>query len=49
LNFLTFGMFYHAEHHLFPAVPTRHLGELAARIDAAGAPEFFEVTDFTRE
>ncbi len=48
LNALTFGMFYHAEHHLFPAVPTRHLGELAKRIDAAGAPAFFEVTDFAR-
>lgn len=47
LNFLTCGMFYHAEHHLFPAVPTRHLGELAARIDAAKAPAFFEVTDFS--
>lgn len=31
----TFEMFYHLEHHLFPAVPTRHLPELARRLDAA--------------
>ncbi|PUA29048.1 MAG: hypothetical protein B0W54_00035 [Cellvibrio sp. 79] len=36
MNILTCGMFYHAEHHLFPAVPTCHLGELAKRIDATG-------------
>lgn len=34
---LTIGMFHHAEHHAFPAVPTCHLAELARRIDAAGA------------
>lgn len=45
LNVLTGGMFYHAEHHLFPAVPTRHMGELAKRIDATGM-RFLEVTDF---
>jgi beta-carotene hydroxylase len=28
-------MFFHAEHHLFPAVPTAHLHELAYRLDAA--------------
>lgn len=33
LNRLTFGMFYHLEHHLFPAVPTCHLPELARRLD----------------
>jgi fatty acid desaturase len=27
-------MFYHLEHHLFPAVPTSHLPELARRLDA---------------
>jgi fatty acid desaturase len=27
-------MFFHAEHHLFPAVPTPHLPELARRLDA---------------
>lgn len=34
-NVLTFSMFYHLEHHLFPAVPTIKLPELARRIDAA--------------
>jgi fatty acid desaturase len=33
-NVLTFSMFYHMEHHLFPAVPTIKLPELARRIDA---------------
>lgn len=44
INFLTGGMFYHAEHHLFPAVPTRHLAELAKRIDATGV-KFLEVAE----
>jgi fatty acid desaturase len=44
VNFLTCGMFYHAEHHLFPAVPTRHLAELAMRIDATGV-RFLGVTE----
>ena len=30
---LTYQMFYHVEHHLFPAVPTARLPELAARVD----------------
>ncbi|NIG52849.1 fatty acid desaturase [Chitinophaga sp. Cy-1792] len=34
-NWLTFSMFYHLEHHLFPAVPTIKLPELAKRLDAA--------------
>lgn len=34
-NALTFSMFYHLEHHLFPAVPTIKLPELARRIDEA--------------
>jgi fatty acid desaturase len=34
-NKVTFSMFYHLEHHLFPAVPTIKLPELAKRIDAA--------------
>lgn len=38
INFLSYNMFYHLEHHLFPAVPVRRLGKLAARLDAA-APE----------
>ena len=32
-NFITYSMFYHLEHHLFPAVPTIKLPELARRID----------------
>lgn len=36
LNRLTYHMFLHAEHHLYPAVPTGHLTELGRRIDAAG-------------
>jgi fatty acid desaturase len=31
---LTYNMFYHFEHHAFPAVPTGHLPELARRLDA---------------
>ncbi|HEU4471019.1 MAG TPA: fatty acid desaturase [Flavisolibacter sp.] len=34
-NFITYSMFYHLEHHLFPAVPTIKLPELARRIDEA--------------
>lgn len=34
----TYEMFYHLEHHLFPAVPTCNLPRLAERLDAA-APE----------
>ena len=34
-NKLTYNMFYHLEHHLFPAVPTIKLPELAKRIDKA--------------
>ncbi|MDO4250946.1 MAG: fatty acid desaturase [Moraxella sp.] len=34
INALTFGLFYHVEHHLFPAVPTEHLPKLAKRLDA---------------
>ena len=35
---ITFHMFLHIEHHLFPRVPTCHLPELSRRIDVA-APE----------
>ncbi|WP_431610317.1 fatty acid desaturase [Chryseobacterium sp. 'Rf worker isolate 10'] len=34
-NKLSFSMFYHMEHHLFPAVPTIKLPKLAERIDNA--------------
>jgi fatty acid desaturase len=37
-NLLSYSMFYHLEHHLFPAVPTCHLPRLAERLDRA-APE----------
>jgi len=30
---VSFGMFYHLEHHLFPRVPTCHLAALAERLD----------------
>ena len=35
VNLLTYNMFFHLEHHLFPAVPVKRLGRLAARVDAA--------------
>ena len=38
VNLITANLFYHLEHHLFPAVPACRLPELARRIDAA-APE----------
>ena len=38
---IAFDMFFHAEHHLYPKVPTCRLSELAARIDAV-APDFAE-------
>ncbi len=34
INCLSCNMFLHLEHHLFPAVPVKRLGVLAARIDA---------------
>jgi fatty acid desaturase len=35
INYATYNMFYHLEHHLFPAVPVKRLGQLAERLDAA--------------
>ena len=32
---ITFNMFFHLEHHLFPQVPTARLHVLARRLDAA--------------
>lgn len=43
LGRLTFGMFYHLEHHLYPAVPTCHLPELARRLDRAGFEGYLTV------
>jgi fatty acid desaturase len=40
-NRISFGMFFHVEHHLFPRVPTCHLPALAERIDR-WAPELQE-------
>jgi fatty acid desaturase len=37
-NAITFDMFSHIEHHLFPAVPACHLAGLSKRLDVA-APE----------
>ena len=37
-NWVSYSMFLHAEHHLFPSVPTFRLRELARRLDRA-APE----------
>jgi fatty acid desaturase len=38
INALTYNMFFHLEHHLFPAVPVKRLARLAARMDRV-APE----------
>ncbi len=38
LNRVSYNMFLHAEHHLFPAVPTAHLPNLASRLDTTDAP-----------
>jgi fatty acid desaturase len=37
-SLISFDMFFHLEHHLFPRVPTCHLSRLSTRIDQA-APE----------
>ncbi len=44
-SFIAFDMFYHVEHHLFPKVPTCHLGTLAKRLDKA-APELSKMQVF---
>lgn len=33
INFISYNMFFHLEHHLFPAVPVKRLPRLATRID----------------
>lgn len=35
VNLLSYNMFFHLEHHLFPGVPVKRLGRLARRIDRA--------------
>jgi fatty acid desaturase len=35
INWVCYSMFFHAEHHLFPLVPTFHLSRLAKRLDEA--------------
>lgn len=42
-NVVSYDMFHHVEHHLFPAVPTCHLPELSQRIDRV-APEYKDLT-----
>ena len=37
-SLMSYSMFFHVEHHLFPKVPTCHLWKLASRLDEA-APE----------
>lgn len=46
LNAATAGMFRHLEHHLYPAVPTRHLHTLAQRFDAARCVSIRTVAGF---
>lgn len=40
-NVVSYDMFHHVEHHLFPAVPTCHLPELSRRLDEV-APDYKE-------
>lgn len=44
-NAATYNMFFHVEHHLFPAVPTCHLPQLSQRLDRA-APELTRLRVF---
>jgi fatty acid desaturase len=44
-NLVSYDMFHHVEHHLFPAVPTCHLPELSRRLDLV-APEYTDLTVF---
>jgi fatty acid desaturase len=44
-NVATYNMFFHVEHHLFPAVPTCHLPQLAERLDQV-APELTRLRVF---
>ena len=40
LSLLAYNMFFHLEHHDYPAVPTCHLPELAKRLDQAGLSHY---------
>ncbi len=40
LSVLAYNMFYHLEHHNYPAIPTCHLPELAKRLDEAGLTNY---------
>jgi fatty acid desaturase len=42
-NVVSYDMFHHVEHHLFPAVPTCRLPELSRRLDRL-APEYKDLT-----
>jgi len=44
-SLLTYNMFYHIEHHLFPKVPTRRMQILASRLDEV-APELQKMQVF---
>ncbi len=40
LSTLALNMFFHLEHHAYPAIPTCHLPELAKRLDRAGLEDY---------
>jgi len=40
LSLLAYNMFFHLEHHAYPAVPTCHLPELAKRLDSMGLKNY---------
>jgi fatty acid desaturase len=40
LSLMAYNMFYHLEHHAYPAIPTCHLAELAKRLDEAGMTNY---------
>lgn len=40
MNLLAYNMFFHLEHHAYPAIPTCHLPELARRLDQSGLKNY---------